>query len=183
MIMKETDMVLQDKCPSPEGRLKKEMAVYELLDKLGISYKRLDHEPMMTVEACKEVDVILNIQICKNLFLCNSQKTKFFLVMLPGEKRFDTKTFCRQINSPRLSFAPEEYMLEYLNITPGSVSVMGLMNDKNNMVSLYIDKDIFEAEEVGCHPCINTSSLKIKTTDLIEKFLPATGHAYTVVEL
>lgn len=176
-------MTLYDGAPSPEGRYDKEMDVYRLLDQLNIPFKRLDHEPMMTVDACRDIDQILNIEICKNLFLCNAQKTKFFLVMLPGDKRFDTKTFCKQIGSPRLSFAPEEYMLQYLNITPGSVSVMGLMNDKDNMVSLYIDRDVIEKEELGCHPCINTSSLKMKTKDLIEKFLPATGHSYTIVEL
>lgn len=181
--MNAAKIVLYDGAPSPEGRYDKEMAVYKLLEQLAIPFKRVDHEPMMTVDACREVDKILNIEICKNLFLCNSQKTKFYLVMLPGDKRFDTKTFCKQINSPRLSFAPEEYMLQYLNITPGSVSVMGLMNDKDNMVSLYIDKDVFEKEEVGCHPCINTSSLRLKTKDLIEKFLPATGHSYSIVEL
>ncbi|HKM35137.1 MAG TPA: prolyl-tRNA synthetase associated domain-containing protein [Lachnospiraceae bacterium] len=176
-------MILYDGAPSHEGRYDKEMAVYRLLSQLDIPFKRVDHEPMMTVDACRDIDQILNIEICKNLFLCNSQKTKFFLVMLPGDKRFDTKTFCKQISSPRLSFASEEYMLKYLNITPGSVSVMGLMNDKDNVVSLYIDKDVFVKEELGCHPCINTSSLKMKTKDLIDKFLPAIGHSYTIVEL
>ncbi len=179
----EEKMILYDGGPSPEGRLEKEMAVYELLNELQIPFKRLDHSPMMTVDDCVDIDRVLQIQICKNLFLCNSQKTKFYLVMLPGHKRFDTKAFCRQINSPRLSFAPEEYMLKYLNITPGSVSVMGLMNDNDNMISLYIDKDVFMEEEVGCHPCINTSSLKMKTKDMIEKFLPAIGHSYNIVEL
>ncbi len=177
------DCTLYTAAPSPEGRLPKEMAVYELLDKLQIPYMRVDHEPMMTIEACAEVDVVLGIEICKNLFLCNSQKTKFHLLLMPGNKRFDTKTFCKQIGSPRLSFAPAEYMEKYLNITPGSVSIMGLMNDTEHAVSLYIDKDVLEQEELGCHPCINTSSMKLKTKDVIEKFLSYTGHSYEVVEL
>ncbi len=177
------DCTLYTEAPEPAGRLSKEMAVYELLDKLQIPYVRVDHEPMMTIEACAEVDAVLGIKICKNLFLCNSQKNKFHLLLMPGDKRFDTKTFCKQIGSPRLSFAPAEYMEKYLNITPGSVSVMGLMNDTEHAVSLYIDKDVLEQEEFGCHPCINTSSMKLKTKDVIEKFLPYTGHSYEVVEL
>ena len=177
------DCTLYTAAPSPEGRLPKEMAVYELLDKLQIPYVRVDHEPMMTIEACAEVDAVLGIEICKNLFLCNSQKTKFHLLLMPGNKRFDTKTFCKQIGSPRLSFAPAEYMEKYLNITPGSVSIMGLMNDTEHAVSLYIDKDVLAQEELGCHPCINTSSMKLKTKDVIEKFLSYTGQSYEVVEL
>lgn len=177
------DTTLYKGAPSPEGRLPKEMAVYELLDRLEIPYERLDHDAMMTIEACQDVDKLLGISICKNLFLCNSQKTKFYLLLMPGEKRFDTKTFCKQIGSPRLSFAPAEYMEEFLNITPGSVSVLGLMNDKDRRVSLYIDEEVLAAEEFGCHPCINTSSLKLKTADIINKFLPCTGHGYETVRL
>ena len=181
--MNPMDCTLYTTAPPSEGRLPKEMAVYELLDKLQIPYVRVEHEPMMTVEACAGIDAILEIEICKNLFLCNSQKTKFYLVLMPGNKRFDTKTFCKQIGSPRLSFAPSEYMEKFLNITPGSVSIMGLMNDTGHAVSLYIDKDVLEQEMLGCHPCINTSSMKLKTKDVLEKFLPYTGHTYGVVEL
>ena len=181
--MNPMDCTLYTTSPPSEGRLPKEMAVYELLDKLQIPYVRVEHEPMMTVEACAGIDAILEIEICKNLFLCNSQKTKFYLVLMPGNKRFDTKTFCKQIGSPRLSFAPSEYMEKFLNITPGSVSIMGLMNDTGHAVSLYIDKDVLEQEMLGCHPCINTSSMKLKTKDVLEKFLPYTGHTYGVVEL
>lgn len=177
------DTTLYSTAPSPEGRMEKEMAVYALLEKLQIPYLRLDHEPMMTIEACADVDRLLGITICKNLFLCNAQKTKFYLLLMPGAKRFDTKTFCRQIESPRLSFAPAEYMEKFLNITPGSVSIMGLMNDAEKQVSLYIDKEVLESEEIGCHPCINTSSLRLKTADVLNKFLPYTGHGYGVVEL
>lgn len=165
------------------GRLEKETAVYDLLDGLEIAYERVDHETLMTMEACKSVDEALGIDICKNLFLCNRQKTTFYLLLMPGDKKFVTKDLCRQIESPRLSFADDAHMEEYLNITPGSVSVMGLMNDTENRVQLLIDKDVLEAEYFGCHPCINTSSLKMKTMDVIEKVLPKIQHTYRVVEL
>ena len=165
-------------------RLQKEIRTYDLLDKLGIAYERVDHEAAETMEACKAIDEILYpAVICKNLFLCNSQKTKFYLLMIRDDKKFKTKEISHQINSPRLSFAPAEYMEEYMDITPGSVSVLGLMNDKENRVQLLVDEDVLNAEYLGCHPCINTSSLRIKVTDVFESFLNAVGHDYTVVTL
>ena len=165
------------------GRLPKEIKTYDILDKLEIPFTRVDHEVVATVEACGEVDRLLQSPLCKNLFLCNSQKTKFYLLMMPGRKRFVTKEFCRQIESPRLSFAPEEYMIKFLDITPGSVSVFGLANDTEKQVKLVIDKDILEGARVGCHPCINTSSLCVAMKDIIEKFLPYVEHDYMVVDL
>lgn len=177
------DMTIYKGKPSPEGRLSRETAVYELLEKLNIPYERLDHEAVASIEACQGVDKILDIKLCKNLFLCNAQRTKFYLLLMPGEKKFSTKEVCRQIQSARLSFAPEQYMEKLLNISPGAVSVMGLMNDKDNEVRLLIDREVLESEYLGCHPCVNTTSLKLKTADVISRFLPYTGHDYTVVEL
>lgn len=169
--------------PSPKGRLLKEMAVYELLDELKISYQRVDHEAAATVDDCHGVDEALGIHICKNLFLCNRQKTDFYLLMMPGLKKFKTKELSAQLGVSRLSFAEAEYMEEFLDITPGSVSVMGLMNDKEHRVRLLIDRELLQDEFVGCHPCVNTSSLKLRMKDVLEKFLPYVGHGYTVVEL
>lgn len=166
-----------------EGRLDREVRVYDLLDSLGIEYLRTDHGNADTMEACNEIDKVLDVLICKNLFLCNRQKTKFYLLMMPGDKPFKTKELSSQINSARLSFASAEAMEEYLDIQPGSVSVMGLMNDKENAVNLLVDEDVLKGEYVGCHPCVNTSSLKIKTTDVFDRFLKAVGHTATVVHL
>ena len=166
-----------------EGRLEKEIAVYDFLDSLGIEYKRADHEALMTMEACEAVDQLLGAQICKNLFLCNRQETNFYLLLMPGDKPFKTKDLSAQINSARLSFAKPEYMEKYLDITPGSVSVMGLMNDHDKKVQLLIDEDVMKNPYFGCHPCINTSSLKFRTEDLLNKILPAIHHNYTIVDL
>lgn len=166
------------------ARLPKEIRTYDLLDQLHIPYWRLDHDAAATIEACHEVDKHLDIEICKNLFLCNAQKTDFYLLMMPGEKKFKTARLSKQIGSARLSFAGPEFMEQFLDITPGSVSVLGLMNDKENHVRLLIDKDVIEHHEfIGCHPCINTSSLKIHTCDILEKFLPSVNHDFTIVEL
>ncbi|MBQ6999642.1 MAG: prolyl-tRNA synthetase associated domain-containing protein [Oscillospiraceae bacterium] len=165
------------------GRLDKEIRCYDLLDKLGIAYQRIDHEEANTMEACVEIDKALDATICKNLLLCNRQCTQFYLLMLPGEKHFKTSVFSKQIGSSRLSFAAPEYMEEYLDITPGSLSVLGLMNDHDNHVELIIDEDILKGEYFGCHPCINTSSLRLKTADLMEKIIPAMGHTPRILPI
>jgi len=182
-------------------RLEREIRVYDLLDNIGVAYDRLDHAAAMTMEVCEDINAAFGRMtleefkaesddertkhaiVCKNLFLCNRQKTKFYLLMTPGDKKFLTKNLSAQINSARLSFAGEEEMLKYLDITPGSVSVLGLMNDHDNAVQLLIDSDVLLSEYVGCHPCVNTSSLRMRTSDLIEKILPAIHHSPVIVTL
>ena len=166
-----------------EGRLEKEIRCYDLLDQLGVEYQRIDHEAAMTMEACVEIDKVLDATICKNLLLCNRQATAFYLLMIPGDKQFKTSVLSKEIGSSRLSFAKPEYMLEYLDITPGSVSVLGLMNDHDHHVELLMDEDVLKGEFFGCHPCINTSSLRIRTADLMEKILPAMDHPARIVVL
>ena len=165
------------------GRLEKEIRVYDLLEELGIGYQRIDHEAAMTMEACAAIDEALDATICKNLLLCNRQCTDFYLLMIPGGKVFKTSVLSKQIGSSRLSFASPEYMEQFLDITPGSVSVLGLMNDKENRVQLLIDEDVLKGEFFGCHPCINTSSLRLRMSDLTEKFLPAVHHTPRLVTL
>lgn len=169
--------------PSPGGRLPRETAVYELLDRLGIPYQRIDHDPVDTIADCEAVDRKLHTTICKNLFLCNRQKTKFYLLMIPGGKKFFTRELSKQIGSARLSFAGAEEMERYLAVRPGAVSVMGLMNDREGMVQLLVDREVFDAETIGCHPCVNTASLRMKASDLWKIFLPAVAHEPQVVEL
>ena len=166
-----------------EGRQEREIRTYDFLDSLGIAYQRTDHGHADTMEACHRIDAVLDVLICKNLFLCNRQKTEFYLLMMPGDKPFKTKEIPPQVGCARLSFAPEEYMLAYLDILPGAVSILGLMNDREKRVRLLIDEDVLKGEYIGCHPCVNTSSLKIRTEDLVNVFLPAVGHEPTLVHL
>ena len=180
------DLILEKGKPqNVDNREAKEIRCYELLDGLGVEYFRVDHRdmPADTMEACVAIDKALGCTICKNLFLCNRQKTQFYLLMMPADKPFKTKDLTAQINSARLSFADGEAMLKYLDITPGSVSVLGLMNDTDCEVRLLVDKDILNDEYVGCHPCVNTTSLKIKTDDVFDKVIDATHHTKTIVEL
>ena len=164
-------------------RLPKEVRCYDLLDSLGVSYQRIDHEAAMTMEACAAIDEALEATICKNLLLCNRQHTAFYLLLLPGDKVFKTSVLSKEIGSSRLSFAGPEYMEQYLDITPGSLSILGLMNDQDNQVQLLIDEDVLKGEFIGCHPCINTSSLRLKTADLMERIIPAMGHDPRMVTL
>ena len=166
-----------------EGRAEKELRAYGLLESLDIPFDRIDHEPAMTMEICEEIDAVLQAVICKNLFLCNRQQTAFYLLMLPGSKVFKTKDLSAQINSSRLSFATPEHMERLLDCTPGSASVLGLMNDREREVTLLIDEDVLKEEYVGMHPCINTSSLRLRVKDLTERLLPALGYRPTVVHL
>ena len=176
-------MLFEGRPTDSAGRLEKELRCYDLLDSLGIPYSRVDHEPAMTMEACAAVDEVLGVRICKNLMLCNRQCTDFYLLLMPDNKPFKTKNLSKQIGSARLSFAAAEYMEQFLDITPGSLSVLGLHNDKEHRVRLLIDGDVLKQPLFGCHPCINTSSLKLTTQDLTQKLIPAMGHAPTLVEL
>lgn len=166
-----------------EGRLEREIRVYDFLDDHGIEYWRTDHAPADTMEVCSEIDAVLGATICKNLFLCNRQKTQFYLLMMPGDKPFKTKEITSQIGSARLSFASPEDMEKYLDIRPGAVSVMGLMNDHENHVQLLVDEDVMKGEYLGCHPCVNTSSMKVRTEDIFGKFLEAVHHDMIKVTL
>ena len=166
-----------------ENRLEKEVKVYDLLDSLGISYQRIDHEAAYTMEACEAIDRVLEATICKNLFLCNRQKTNYYLLMIPGDKVFKTKELSHQIGSARLSFGTPEAMEEMLDVTPGSATIMGLMNDSDQKVQLLVDEDVLKGEYLGCHPCVSTSSLKLKTEDVFGTFLKAVGHDKIVVTL
>ena len=168
---------------SEDKRIEKEERCYELLDSLGIEFYRADHDFADTIEACHGVEKVLGCEICKNLLLTNRQMTDVYLLLMPGDKPFKTKLLSKQIGSARLSFASAQQMLEHLDITPGSVSVLGLMNDKENKVRLLIDRDLLKQEYIGCHPCINSSTLKIRTGDILNKLLPAMGHEASFVDL
>ena len=177
-------MILENGAPQNiSERLPKEQRVYAFLDSLQIEYSRVDHEPAMTMEACEAVDRTLGAIMCKNLFLSNRQETAFYLLLTPADKPFKTKDLSAQLGVARLSFGKAEYMEQFLDITPGSLSVLGLMNDKENNVQLLIDEDILSSEVIGVHPCVNTSSLAIRVADLKEKIIPAMKHTPTVVKL
>ncbi len=165
------------------GRQDREIRSYDFLDKIGVSYERLDHEPAVSMEVCAEIDKSLNAVTCKNLFLCNRQKTNFYLLLIPGDKKFLTKDISKQINSARLSFAGEEELLSMMDLLPGSITILGLMNDPDQRIRLLIDEDVLRCDHIGFHPCANTTTLRVSVADLKEKIIPALQHEPTIVSL
>lgn len=168
----------------PEGELPpQESAAFDLLDTLGIDYGRVSHDAAFNMELCADVSAVLGVSVCKNLFLCNRQKTSFYLLCMPPDKPFHTKDLSAQINSSRLSFAPEDSLWELLHCHPGSATVLGLANDTEHRVQLLLDREVYDAPYMSCHPCICTSTLKLKTSDVLTRLLPHTGHTPIVVDL
>jgi Ala-tRNA(Pro) deacylase len=167
------------------GRSERERKAYRFLDSLGVEFDRTDHPdtPATTMEVCADVDAVLGVRICKNLFLCNRRKSNFYLLVMSGDKPFKTKELSGQIGTSRLSFADEEAMERLLNLHPGSVSVLGLMNDTDHRVQLVIDEDVLKEKMFGCHPCENTSSVRFATKDLTDRILPSLGVKPVVVHL
>ena len=158
---------------APTQGPEKVLESFALLNQLHIPYSRVEHEPAETMEACAAISDALGIRICKNLYL----------LTMPEDKPFHTKDLSAQIGSSRLSFAPPELMEELIHCTPGSASVLGLAYDTEHRVRLLMDRETYEAAQFGCHPCLNTGSLRMATADLLNVFLPHTGHTVTVVDL
>lgn len=168
----------------PEGELPpQESAAFDLLDTPGMDYDRVSHDAAFNMELCADVSAVLGVSVCKNLFLCNRQKTSFYLLCMPPDKPFHTKDLSAQINSSRLSFAPEDSLWELLHCHPGSATVLGLANDTEHRVQLLLDREVYDAPYMSCHPCICTSTLKLKTSDVLTRLLPHTGHTPIVVDL
>ena len=166
-----------------ESRSDVENRVYESLARLDIPFTRVDHEAAFTMEDCAAISEALEVHICKNLMLTPRNRSAFYLLCLPAEKPFSTKDFSKLIGSSRLSFATEDDLVALLGCHAGSASVLGLMNDTEHRVTLAIDRAVAGDEWFGCHPCKNTSSLRLKTRDVLEKFLPDTGHEAVIVDL
>lgn len=161
----------------------KENICYDVLEKLNIEYRRVSHESIASVDDSAEIRALLGVEVVKNLFLCNARKSEFYLLVMPGEKSLKTKLLSPQLGCSRLSFASPEMMAEHINCVPGSASVLGLIFDKSIEVRLLIDKDLQSYEFIGCHPCDNTSTLSLRVSDIIEKFLPYVHHTPTFVEI
>jgi hypothetical protein len=165
-----------------DKRQEKERKCYEFLEKIGIDYEVVDHEEASDMDKCLEIETVLGVKICKNIMLCNRQETRFFIFMMPGDKKYVTKDVSKKIGMSRLSFAKEEHLKDYLNVTPGSVSVLGLLNDIDNRVELVIDRDVIGQNHIRCHPCVNTSTLKIKTDDFLTKIIPALNKEALIID-
>ncbi len=165
-----------------DNRSETEMAIYDRLDALGIEYKRADHEHADTMEDCLVIESVLEAKICKNLFLCNRQKTNFYMLLMPGDKPFKTKYLTSQLNCARLSFAEADKMAEFLHTIPGSVSALELIFDTENNIQLVIDNDLMKDEFISGHPGMSTSTVRLKREDML-RYVREAGHEPVFIDL
>ena len=156
--------------------------LYSTLEALGVSYIRYDHEPVFTCEAALAAVPDPESVQTKNLFLRDKPGRRHFLLVTTCEKAVDIKGFGDSIGAGRLSFGSAERLQKHLGVTPGSVTVLALINDPSHAVELYVDADVWHRDRWNCHPLINTATLVITRPD-IEKFLAHTGHSARVVRL
>ncbi|MBQ8209657.1 MAG: prolyl-tRNA synthetase associated domain-containing protein [Clostridia bacterium] len=176
------NFLLYDSRPN-DKRSRIEEQVYDTLEKLDIQFKRIDHSPAATINECAAIEKFLDVHICKNIFLTNNKKDVYCLLLLKGDKKYEAGIVSRQIGSSRLSFASDGELMRYLGTTPGSVSVLSLINDTENKVTVAVDSDLLKNEYIGCHPCKNTSTLKIKTGDITEKFITHINHQLIIINV
>lgn len=159
----------------------KEMPVLSFLDKIGIKYERIEHTAAATMHDCAVVDEGIGAMHCKNLFLTNRQQTEFFLVLLGANKKFRTASVSKQLGVARLSFASAELLERILGLTQGSVTVTGLLNDTSHIVQVAIDEDLLKEDKVLIHPNVNTSSLIVKSSDIV-RLLNELGYQSNIIE-
>lgn len=160
----------------------REQQTYAILNQLQISYEVYHHDPVMTIEAAKEIDQRIGFPICKNLFLSARHGTEFFLLTMPGEKKFQTGRVSKQIGVPRMTFAGSDAMEQYLNLLPGSVSPLGLLFDQEKKVKFLIDREVLAGEKIAVHPCVNTATVVLKVEDLVNRILPDSGHKAIIID-
>ena len=156
--------------------------VYQVLDSLGIKYKKFEHQVVHTVEDADKLGLEITGGINKSLFLRNKKGDKHYLVLIKGTKRLDLKKLEKLLNETRLSFASPERLMRFLKLTPGSVSPFGLINDLDKVVTIIIDNDLLTQDELALHPNINTQTLVLKIEDF-KKFLNSTGNKIEYLDL
>ena len=148
----------------------------------NIEYILHEHHAVYTCKEaekyCRDIPGIA----CKNLLLRNKKGTRHFLVILPAEKQTDLKKFAEIVGESRISFAGTEVLKEKLGVVSGAVSPFGLINNVDNTIELYIDRDVYDADIVGFHPNINTATLEL-SKEMLHKFLQAIGHKINIIDL
>ena len=157
--------------------------VYNTLEALEIPFERVDTDEAITMEDCVEIGKKLDTSIVKTLFLCNRQKTNFYLFVTTEDKPFVTKDFSRALEISRVSFASPEMLFDMLGTKVGSATALSCVFDKENKVKIILDKDAVSSEWYGCSDGTTTGYMKLKTEDLINKYLPFSNHIPTIIEI
>ena len=162
--------------PPPVFESPLQQAVYETFERLGISFARVDTDPGLTMEDCQHIDRKIGVRIVKTLFLCNRQQTAFYLYVTTDDKPFVTKEFCGTLGIPRVSFASAEKLEELTGVKVGATTVLSAILPSARDVHLVMDRSVAESEWFACTDGTPTCFVKIRTQDLLDKFLPASGH-------
>lgn len=156
--------------------------LYEILEKLGISFEYYEHPPVPTIEQARIYWKGIESSHCKNLFFRNHKGNRHYLVIIEHEHDLLIRDLEQRLRQGKLSFASDERMMKYLGLSPGSVSPFGLINDSGHHVHVFIDECLRSSEKISFHPCLNTASLVISVRDF-EKFLQFTGNTFEYLEL
>jgi len=159
-----------------------EKKVYQHLNSRNITFVTHKHPPVYTVDEAKAFWEGIPGQHCKNLFLRDKKGRNHFLVVLLHDKKLDIKKLSRQIGSDTLSFASSSRLMKYLGVEPGSVTPLGIINDKEKKVQVIVDKDLLDGDTVNVHPNINTRTITLKIDDF-RKFLDNSGNRVRYLEL
>lgn len=157
--------------------------IYLLLEKLGIDFTRVENEPAVSMEDCKNIDKAFGEETIKTIFLTNRQKTKFYLLSMPASKPFITKDFGSALEIPRVSFADGELLLEMLGTPHGAATPLSIIRDEENKILMVIDEDIMKKEKLVVTDSTLHGYICLKGKDLVEKFLPVSGHQPILVKL
>ena len=155
--------------------------VYAALERLEIPFGRIDNDPAVTMEDCIAIDQALGVPTMKTLLLCNRQQTVFYLYVMPGDKPFSTKDFGAALQISRVSFAPADKLHEFLGTEVGATTPLSLVADPENRVRLIIDKAAVTPDSIGCPDGTTTCYMRLRTADLLDKYIPETGHEPTFI--
>ena len=157
--------------------------IYEAFAMLGISFERVENDETLTMEDCLAIDERLDVHTAKTLFLCNRQKTNYYLFPTRGDKPFVTKDFGKALGISRVSFASAEDLEKYIGVLPGASTILGVLMESAKNVHLVIDREIAEAEFLCCPDGTRTGYIKLRTSDVLEKLIPFSGHSYEVIDI
>lgn len=157
--------------------------VLDKLKELNIEYKEVEHEPVFTIEDMDALgDVFEGAKICKNLFVRDQKGKRHFLIVVPEEKRVPLVDLATKIGSTKLSFASEERLMKYLNLKPGAVTPLAVVNDENSAVEVFFDEELKKEKVLGVHPCVNTSTILISQENL-EKYVKANNNKLKYIKI
>jgi len=167
--------------PPPQAATALQQLVYDTFARLNIPFGRVDTDPGLTMEDCRHIDAKIGVRIVKTIFLCNRQQTEFYLYVTTDEKPFVTREFCSALGIPRVSFAPAGKLWELTGVEVGATTVLSAILPQSAPVHLVMDRTVADSPWFACTDGTATCFVKIRTEDLLNKYIPASGHKLTLI--